>query len=59
MTADLDGESISSDCGLVLSRAAEGMACEDGETYQFGQTVGVCSSGGVELNAWLVANGWA
>ncbi len=51
------------DCGVAAAEAlmsrAEGMTCEGGETDRFGRTVGVCSSGGVDLNAWLVANGWA
>ena len=51
------------DCGAAATEAlmsrAEGMTCEGGGTDRFGRTVGVCSSGGVDLNAWLVANGWA
>ena len=51
------------DCGAAATEAlmsrAEGMTCEGGDTDRFGRTVGVCSSGGVDLNAWLVANGWA
>ena len=50
-------------CGAAATEAlmsrAEGMTCEGGDTDRFGRTVGVCSSGGVDLNAWLVANGWA
>lgn len=41
-----------------MSRA-EGMSCEGSGTDTFGRTIGVCSSGGENLNAWLVANGWA
>ena len=51
------------DCGAAATEAlmsrAEGMTCEGGDTDRFGRTVGVCSSGGADLNAWLVANGWA
>ena len=51
------------DCGAAATEAlmsrAEGMTCEGGDTDRFGRTVGVCSSGGEDLNAWLVANGWA
>ena len=50
-------------CGAAATEAlrsrSEGMTCEGGETDRFGRTVGVCSSGGADLNAWLVANGWA
>ena len=51
------------DCGAaateaLMSRAA-GMGCNGSETDRFGRVIGVCSSGGEDLNAWLVANGWA
>ena len=51
------------DCGAaateaLMSRAA-GMSCEGSETDRYGRAIGVCSSGGEDLNAWLVANGWA
>ena len=51
------------DCGAaateeLLSRA-EGMTCEGSETDRYGRVIGVCSSGGDDLNAWLVAQGWA
>ena len=35
------------------------MSCEGSGTDSYGRTIGVCSSGGEDLNAWLVANGWA
>ena len=35
------------------------MSCEGSGTDRYGRSVGVCSSGGEDLNAWLVANGWA
>ena len=35
------------------------MSCAGGETDQYGRTIGTCSAGGTDLNAWLVANGWA
>ena len=51
------------DCGTaateaLMSRAA-GMSCAGSETDRYGRSIGVCSSGGEDLNAWLVANGWA
>ena len=51
------------DCGAAATEAlmsrAEGMSCEGSGTDTFGRTIGVCSSGGQDLNAWLVENGWA
>ena len=51
------------DCGAAASEAlasrAQGMSCAGSGTDRFGRTIGVCSSGGEDLNAWLVANGWA
>ena len=51
------------DCGAATTEAlrsrAQDMTCEGGDTDRFGRTVGVCSSGSENLNAWLVANGWA
>lgn len=51
------------DCGEAATEAlmsrADGMSCAGSETDAFGRTIGVCSSGGQDLNAWLVANGWA
>ena len=51
------------DCGAaateaLMSRAA-GMSCNGSETDRYGRVIGVCSSGGEDLNAWLVTNGWA
>ena len=51
------------DCGAAATEAlrsrADGMSCAGSETDRYGRTIGVCSSGGEDLNAWLVANGWA
>ena len=51
------------DCGAAATDAlrsrAAGMSCEGSGTDRYGRSVGVCSSGGEDLNAWLVANGWA
>ena len=51
------------DCGAAATEAlmarAEGMSCEASGTDRFGRTIGVSSSGGEDLNARLVANGWA
>ena len=50
-------------CGAAATAAlmsrAEGMSCEGSDTDRYGRSIGVCSSGGVDLNAWLVANGLA
>ncbi len=50
-------------CGAAATEAlqarAEGMSCTGGEADRFGRTIGTCSAGGTDLNAWLVANGWA
>ena len=50
-------------CGAAATDAlrsrSAGMSCEGGETDRYGRLVGVCSSGGEDLNAWLVTNGWA
>lgn len=50
-------------CGAAATEAlrsrAGGMSCAGSETDRYGRTLGVCSSGGEDLNAWLVSNGWA
>ena len=51
------------DCGAaateaLMSRAAN-MGCIGSETDRYGRVIGVCSSGGEDLNAWLVTSGWA
>ena len=50
-------------CGAAATEAlmsrAEGMSCAGSGADRFGREIGICSSGGVDLNAWLVANGWA
>ena len=50
-------------CGQAATEAlrsrAEGMSCAGGETDRYGRTIGTCSAAGADLNAWLVANGWA
>lgn len=35
------------------------VTCEKRDRDQYGRDVSVCSSGGVDLNAWMVAQGWA
>lgn len=35
------------------------MSCAGSGTDAFGRTIGICSAGGLDLSAWLVANGWA
>lgn len=51
------------ECGAAateaLRRQAEGMSCTGSDTDRYGRTIGVCSAGGRDLNAWLVAHGWA
>lgn len=51
------------DCGAAATEAlisrAEGMSCTGNGADAFGRTIGTCSAGGQDLNAWLVANGWA
>ena len=51
------------DCGAAATEAlmsrAEGISCEGSSTDRYGRMLGVCSSGGKDLNAWLVAQGWA
>ncbi len=50
-------------CGAAATNAlnsrSEGISCAGGETDRYGRTIGTCSAGGTDLNAWLVANGWA
>ena len=50
-------------CGAAATEAlisrAEGMSCEGSDTDRYGRAIGVCSSGTEDLNAWLVAQGWA
>ena len=51
------------DCGAAATEAlmshAQDMTCAGSDTDAYGRTIGVCSGGGQDLNAWLVANGWA
>ncbi len=50
-------------CGVAATEAlrshAAGLSCTGSGTDGFGRTIGQCSSGGVDVNAWLVSNGWA
>ena len=50
-------------CGVAATEAlrsrAAGMSCAGSETDRYGRSLGVCSSGGEDLGAWLVVNGWA
>ena len=50
-------------CGAAATEAlrshAAGLSCTGSGTDTFGRTIGQCSSGGIDVNAWLVANGWA
>ena len=50
-------------CGTMATEAltsrSEGIACEAMGTDRYGRTLGVCFFGGEDVNAWLVASGWA
>ena len=50
-------------CGAAATEAlrshAAGLSCAGSGTDTFGRTIGQCSSGGIDVNAWLVSNGWA
>jgi len=53
------------DCGAEATRALVAfiadrrVACTATDTDRYGRTVAVCRSGGADLNAWMVAQGWA
>lgn len=53
------------DCGAEATRALAAriadrhVECESTDTDRYGRTVAVCRSGGADLNAWMVAEGWA
>jgi len=36
-----------------------GVSCESRDTDRYGRTIAVCSQDGVDLNAWMVREGWA
>jgi hypothetical protein len=42
-----------------LSYRQQTVACEPRDTDRYGRIVAVCRSGGEDLNAWLVSQGWA
>ncbi len=52
-------------CGQHATQALVGkigtgtVHCERSTVDRYGRTIGVCSSAGVELNSWMVAQGWA
>ena len=35
------------------------VVCSERDIDRYGRTVGVCNAGGEDLNAWMVAEGWA
>ena len=45
--------------GLVNSMPAEIVKCEHIDKDKYGRLIGVCKIGEVNINAWLVENGWA
>ena len=53
------------DCGRDATRALEArigsgsVACEARDRDRYGRTVAVCRVAGADLNAWMVAQGWA
>ncbi len=51
------------DCGEAATQAllshADRISCTGGSTDRYGRVIGHCSSGGEDVNAWLVLNGWA
>ena len=36
-----------------------GVTCEARDTDRYGRTIAVCLQDGIDLNAWMVAEGWA
>ena len=52
-------------CGREATRALSGriggrtVACEERDRDRYGRTVAVCRIGGEDVNAWMVAAGWA
>ena len=45
--------------GLRERIGARTVACEERDRDRYGRVVAVCRAGGVDLNAWMVAQGWA
>ena len=35
------------------------VSCEERDIDRYGRTIAVCSQGGVDLNSWMVREGWA
>ena len=52
-------------CGRDAARALAGriggrsIACEERDRDRYGRVVAVCRASGMDLNAWMVAEGWA
>ena len=52
-------------CGQAAAQALKGqigsqrVMCTPRDRDRYGRVVAVCRAGGVELNAWMVAEGWA
>lgn len=52
-------------CGQLATRALAGkigsnpVACEPKDRDQYNRVVAICRSGGEDLNAWMVGEGWA
>ena len=44
---------------LALQVEGQSVACDERDRDRYGRIVAVCRFGGKDLNAWLVANGWA
>ena len=52
-------------CGREATRALRGrisgrsVSCQERDRDRYGRVVAVCSASGTDLNAWMVAEGWA
>ena len=52
-------------CGREATRALRGriggrsVSCQEHDRDRYGRVVAVCSASGTDLNAWMVAEGWA
>jgi endonuclease YncB( thermonuclease family) len=52
-------------CGAVAAHALDrligerAVRCQETDRDRYGRIVAVCMAGGVDINRWMVANGWA
>lgn len=47
------------EAALVSVISGRDVSCEEQDTDRYGRIVGICRAGTENLNAWMVANGWA